>query len=74
MNGFKHHNVTLTIQFGHTVKAFHGLLCVPNNSIKQQSFVYTQLNGQRVLFLPIWFNVSHLFAHSLNVKHFYLTQ
>ena len=36
-------------------------------------FVYTLLNGQTVLFLSIWFNISHLFAHNLNVKQFYLT-
>ena len=37
-------------------------------------FVYTQLNGQRVLFLAIQFSISHVFLHSLNVKQFYLTQ
>ena len=37
------------------------------------SFVYTQLNHQTVLFLTIRYNASHLFAHSLNVKQFYLT-
>ena len=42
------------------------------NSIKHQSFVYTQLNDQTVLFLTIQFSISHLFAHSLNVKQFYL--
>ena len=34
---------------------------------------YTQLNEQTVLFLLIQFSISHLFALSLNVKHFYLT-
>ena len=29
--------------------------------------------GQTVLFLTIWLNASHLFAHSFNVKQFYLT-
>ena len=33
-----------------------------------QSFVYTWLNGQTVIFLTIEFNASHLFVHSLNVK------
>ena len=32
------------------------------------SFVNTHLNGQAVLFLTIQFNVSHLFAHRLNVQ------
>ena len=43
------------------------------------SFVYTQLNGQTVLFQAIQFGISHLFAlslnvkvHSLDVKQFYL--
>ena len=34
---------------------------------------YIQLKVQTVLFLTILFNVCHLFAHSLNVKEFYLT-
>ena len=52
----------------HTVKWFQ-----VNNSIKYQSFVYTQLNDQTVLFLTIQFGISHLFAHNLNVNQFYLT-
>ena len=56
-----------------TVKWFQVLLCITNNLIKYQSFVYTQLNGQKVLFQAIQFSISHLFAHSLNVKQFYLT-
>ena len=44
------------------------MLCIPNNLIKDQSFVCIQLNGQTVLFLTIWFNISHLFAHSLNYQ------
>ena len=43
------------------------------HSIKHQSFVYTQLNNQTVLFRAIQFSISHLFALSLNVKQFYLT-
>ena len=42
-----------------------------NNSVKHQSFVYTQLNDQTVLFLTIRFIRRHLFAFSLNVKPFY---
>ena len=39
-----------------TVKWFRALLCITNNSIKHQSFVYTQLNDQRCLFITIRFN------------------
>ena len=70
----KYHYVTLSIQFEHTVEEFQILLCITNNSIKHQSFVYTLLNGQTVLLLTIQFNISHLFEHSLNVNQFYLTQ
>ena len=52
------------------VKWFQVEQCITNSSLKLQSFVYTQLNDQTVLFLTIQFNVSHLIAHSLNVKHF----
>ena len=48
------------------------MLCITNNSIKHQSFVYTQLNDQTVLYLKIQFRISLLFALSLNVKQFYL--
>ena len=51
-----------------TVKWFQVLLCIINNSIKCQSFVYMQSNNQTVLFLTIQFSISHLFANSLNVK------
>ena len=46
---------------------------ISNNSIKHQSFVYTQLNDQTVLFQAIQFIISHLFTFSLNIKQFYLT-
>ena len=42
--------------------------CIVNNSIKHQSFVYTQLNYQTVLFQTIQFSINHLFALSLNAK------
>ena len=48
------------------------LLHISNYSIKRPSFVYTRVNGQRVLFLTIQFNESYLFARSLNAKEFYL--
>ena len=41
--------------------------CYVSLTIKHQSFVYTQLNDQTVLFQTIQFSVSHLFALSLNV-------
>ena len=56
-----------------TFKCFQVFLCITDNSIKHQSFVYTQLNDQAVLFLTIQFNISHLFALTLDVKQFYLT-
>ena len=55
----------------HTVKWFQALLCITNNSIKYQSFVYKQLSDETVLFLAIQFSISHLFTLSLNVKQFY---
>ena len=57
----------------HTVKWYQVLLCISNNSIKHQSFVYAQLNDQTILFLTIRFSVNHLFALGLNVKQFYAT-
>ena len=57
----------------HTVKRFQELVHIPKNSIKHQSFVYTQLNGQTALFLTIQFNKSNLFAYRLNVKQFFFT-
>ena len=44
---------------------------ISNKSIKYESFVYTQLNEQTVLFLTIQFSISHVFSLSLNVKQFY---
>ena len=55
------------------VKWFQVLLCIINNSIKHQLFVYTELNDQAVLFQIIQFSIIHLFALSLNAKQFYLT-
>ena len=54
-------------------KWFQVLLCITNNLIKHQSFVYMQFNDQTVLFLTIQFNISHLFLFSLTEKQFYLT-
>ena len=44
------------------------MIYIINNSIKLQSFVYTQLNGQTVLFQTYQFSTSHLFVLSLNIK------
>ena len=56
-----------------TVKWFQVFLCITNNSIKHQLYVYTQSNNQTVLFQTIQFSISYLFALSFNVKQFYLT-
>ena len=71
LNDFKYFYQTRIIQlviYLRTVKWFQILLRIINNSIKHQSFVYTQLNDQTVLFLTIRFNRSHLFAQSLNCQ------
>ena len=46
----------------HIFKEFQVLLCITNNSIEHQLFVYTQLNDQTVLFQAIQFSTSHLFV------------
>ena len=57
----------------HTVECLQVLLCISNNLIKHQSFVYTHLNDQTVLFKRIQFSISHFFALNLNVKLFFLS-
>ena len=57
----------------HAVKRFQVLLFNTDNSIRHQSFVYTKLNDQAVLFQAIQFSISQLFSLSFNVKQFYLT-
>ena len=62
-------------------KCFHVLLWFPNNSIKNQSFVYIQLNDQTVLFLTIQFSISTelksskychvLLTIQLNISHLF---
>ena len=44
------------------VKCFQVLLYITNNSIKHQSFIYTQLNYKTVLFLTIQFSISYQFS------------
>ena len=56
---FKQFNLT-------RIEGLQELLCISNNSIKYQSFIYTQLNDQTVLFQTI--KLSYLFALSINVK------
>ena len=47
-------------------------LCITNNSIKYQSFVYSRLKDPAILLPTIQFNINPLFAHRLNVKQSYL--
>ena len=49
------------------------MLFITNNSFSYQSFVYTPLKDQTVLFQTTQFSKSHLFALISNVKQFYLT-
>ena len=49
-----------TIWFSMSTK-FHVLPCITNNSIKHQSFVYTQLNDKTVVFQTIPFNICRQF-------------
>ena len=42
-------------------------------SLTIQSFIYTQLNDQTLLFQTIQISTSHMFALSINVRRFYLT-
>ena len=49
------------------------LLCITNNTIKHQSFLYTHFNVKTVLFQIIQFSTNHLLAFNLNVKQIYLT-
>ena len=43
----------------HTVKWFQVWLCITDIVIKHHSFVYTQLNGQTVLFLTIQLSIRY---------------
>ena len=47
------------------------MVSIASNSIKHQSFVYTQLNDQTILFQTIQFSIRYLFALSLNINQFY---
>ena len=38
------------------------MLCITNNSVKQQLFIYTQLNVKTVIFQTIQFNISTQFS------------
>ena len=70
LNGFKHRDETLTIQYRHTGKEFQVLLINTNNSTQQYTFVSIQLNCSKYFneTLTIRVNVSHLFIHSLNAQ------
>ena len=52
-------------------KCFQVLLCITMDSIKYQSFIYTQLNVKTVLFQTIHFCISKQFECH---KHFYFKQ
>ena len=45
----------------------------PTNSIKHQSFIYTQSNNQIILFLTIQFDINHLLPRILHLRQFFLT-
>ena len=47
------------------------ILSITINLNKHNSFVYTQLNDQTVLFQSIPFSIKHLFALDLNIKQLY---
>ena len=47
------------------------LQCIANYSIKHQSFIFTELNGQTVRFLSIQFSISPLLALNSNIKQIY---
>ena len=47
-------------------------ITITNNSIKQQSIIYKQLNDQTFPSLAIQFSISHLFALRLNIRQFVL--
>ena len=49
---------------------FEVLQFITYNLFQHQSFVYTQLNDQTVLFLTTEFSISHLFVLNFNVKQF----
>ena len=50
------------------------MLFIPGNSSNHQSFVYTLLNDQTVLFQTTQFSICNLSELSLNAKQFFLTQ
>ena len=52
----------------HVVKCFKIQLCIINNSIKHQSFAYTELNDQSVLFQQFYLALSHVLSLGLNVN------
>ena len=77
LKNFKYCYLTLIILFKITPFVHNytvpSIVMYHNISIRHESFVYTQLNGQIVLFLTIQFNISHLLAQCFHVKQFYST-
>ena len=55
-------NSSILSSFVKKVKWFQVLLCITNNSINHQTFIYTQLNVKTVLFQTIQFNISIQFS------------
>ena len=74
-DGYMYCYLTLIILFNtiylQRVKRLQVLICINNNSINHQSFIYTKLSGPRVLVLTIQFKISCFFACSLKVIRFY---
>ena len=72
------HLFALCITIVFKVKWFQLLLfslnyCYISLAIQLNSHLFIELNDKTVQFQTIQFSISHLFAHSLNVKLFYLT-
>ena len=44
------------------IKWFHLLLCITNNSIKHQSFIYLKIDVKTVIFQTIQFSISTQFS------------
>ena len=52
----------LLFNTNNSININHSLVHITNNSIKNQSFVYSQLNDQTDLFLTFQFSISYLFV------------
>ena len=52
----------------HQIKWFQVFLCITNNSIRHQFFVYTELIGQTILFQTIQFSINHICIHTVKMS------